>query len=336
MDLGTDYLGLRLRSPLCASASPLNADLDNLRALADCGAGAVVLPSVFEEEIAAERAEFERRTEQLSASGSAEAQSYFPADRQHALGPKRSLRLLERAKAALSIPVIASLNCITTGAWQSYARSLEQAGADALELNVYFVPADVMLSGREVEARHLEILESVRAAVRVPIAVKLSPYFSAPGAMARALVEAGANGLVLFNRFYQPDIDPATLRLSLDLELSRPAEMRLPLLWISVLCGRVPASLAATTGVDSANDVFKYLLAGADVVMTTSSLLRHGVRHMKTLVDGLGDLLAARRVASVAEIRGRLSQRAVPDPTLFERANYVRMLQGYRSPVRVR
>ncbi|HVZ34050.1 MAG TPA: dihydroorotate dehydrogenase-like protein [Polyangiaceae bacterium] len=336
MDLATDYLGLHLQSPLCASASPLNAELEHLRTLEDCGAGAVVLPSVFEEEIAAERDEFERRTVQLSASGSAEAQSYFPAYRQPVLGPQRTLRLIERAKRVLSIPVIASLNCISKGAWQSYARSLEQAGADALELNVYFVPADVTTRGSDVEARYLEILAAVRAAVRVPIAIKLSPYFSAPGAMAQALVDGGADGLVLFNRFYQPRIDIATLRLSLDLELSTPAEMRLPLLWIAVLSGRVRASLAATTGVDSAKHVLEYVLAGADVVMTTSSLLRHGITHMKTLVEGLRELLAARGVTSLAEVRGRLSQRAVPDPTLFERGNYVRILQGYRVPDGIR
>lgn len=329
MDLTSAYLGLSLSSPLVASASPLNRDLGHLRALEEHGAGAVVLPSIFEEEIAAERREIERRTEELPALGFAEAQSYFPAQTERAFGTQRYLELVRRAKEALSIPVIASMNCMALGSWVDYARSLEQAGADAIELNIYFIPADVTTSGREVEQRYLDILAAVRASVTIPLAVKLGPYFSAPGAMASALAAGGASGLVLFNRFYQPDIDPVTLRLSLDLELSSPSEIRLPLLWIALLHGRVPASLAATTGVESATEVFKYLLAGADVVMTTSALLRHGPAHLRTLRDGLTQLLAERGLDALAPIRGRMSQKNVADPTLFERANYVRMLQGY-------
>jgi len=219
---------------------------------------------------------------------------------------------------------------MTRAGWVDYARSLEEAGADAIELNIYFIPADLTLTGRDVEQRYLDILAAVRAAVKIPIAVKLSPYFSATGAMASALAAGGADALVLFNRFYQPDIDTVALRLSLDLELSTPSEIRLPLLWIAILHGRVPVSLAATTGVESANDVFKYLLVGADAVMTTSSLLRHGPRHMRTLIDGLSTLLTAREIDSVEQIRGRMSQRNLKDPTLFERANYIRMLQDYK------
>jgi len=329
MDLTTTYMGLALRSPLIASASPLNRDLGALRALEDHGAGAIVLPSIFEEEILAERREIERRTEELPASGFAEAQTYFPTYPGHGVGPERYLELVRRAKEAIAIPVIASLNGMTRAGWIDYARSLEEAGADGIELNVYFIPADLTLSGHDVEQRYLDILAAVRAAVKIPIAMKLSPYFSATGAMAGALAAGGANALVLFNRFYQPDIDTATLRLSLDLELSTPSEIRLPLLWIGILYGRVPASLAATTGVESANDVFKYLLAGADAVMTTSSLLRHGAGHMRTLVDGLAALLTAREIQSLQQIRGRMSQAKVKNPTLFERANYIRMLQDY-------
>ncbi|MGZ3449201.1 MAG: dihydroorotate dehydrogenase-like protein [Polyangiales bacterium] len=329
MELTTTYMGLALRNPLIASASPLNRDLGNLRALEDHGAGAIVLPSIFEEEILAERRELELRTEELPACGFAEAQTYFPTSTGRALAPDRYLDLVRRAKEAVAIPVIASLNCMTHGGWVDYARGLQEAGADALELNVYFIPADLTMSGHDVEQRYLDILAAVRAVVTIPIAVKIGPYFSAIGAMTCSLADGGADALVLFNRFYQPDIDTATLRLSLDLELSTPFEMRLPLLWIALLHGRVSASLAATTGVDSANDVFKYLLAGADAVMTTSSLLRHGVGHMRALLDGLSALLAAREVKSVAEIRGRMSQENVSNPTLFERANYVRMLQGY-------
>jgi dihydroorotate dehydrogenase (fumarate) len=327
-------MGLALRNPLIASASPLNRDLGNLRALEDHGAGAVVLPSIFEEEILAERREVELRTESLPASGFAEAQTYFPTYGGHGLGPERYLDLVRRAKDAVDIPVIASLNGMTHAGWVDYARSLEEAGADGIELNIYFIPADLTMSGRDVEQRYVDILAAVRAAVKLPIAVKLSPYFSAVGAMARALAEGGASALVLFNRFYQPDIDTVTLRLSLDLELSTPSEIRLPLLWIAILYGRVPASLAATTGVESANDVLKYLLAGADAVMTTSSLLRHGVDHMRTLVDGLSTLLAAREIRSLDQIRGRMSQVSVKNPTLFERANYLRMLQEYEASPR--
>ena len=236
------------------------------------------------------------------------------------------------AKTAVAIPVIASLNCVTQAGWSDYARSLQEAGADAIELNIYFIATDLAMTGRDVERRYLDILADVKASVTIPIAVKIAPYFSAMGTMARAIADGGASALVLFNRFYRPDFDITTLRLSMDLELSTPAEMRLPLLWIAVLRGRVAASLAASTGVESADDVFKYLLAGADTVMTTSSLLRHGVGHMRTLLEGLSALLAARRIDSLGEIRGRMSQRNLQNPMAFERANYIHMLQGYHLP----
>jgi dihydroorotate dehydrogenase (fumarate) len=328
MDLTTDYMGLRLRNPLIASASPLNDDIGTLRALEDHGAGAVVLPSIFEEQIVAEWREFERRT-QVPASGFAEAQTYFPTYNGYGFGPERYLDIVRRAKAAIGIPVIASLNGVSDVGWIDYARGLQQAGADAIELNIYLIPADLTITGRDVEQHYLDVLGAVKGAVSIPVAVKLAPYFSATGAMARALADGGADALVLFNRFYQPDIDIVKLRLSMSLELSTPAEMRLPLLWIAILYGRVSASLAASTGVESADDVFKYLLAGADTVMTTSSLLRHGVSHMRTLVDGLSALLAAREIDSLSEVRGRMSQQNVNNPTAFERVNYVHILQGY-------
>ena len=328
MNLTTNYMGLVLRNPLIASASPLNADLGTLRALEDYGASAVVLPSIFEEQIVAERHEFDLRTE-VPATGFAEAQTYFPTYNGYGFGPERYLDIVRRAKNAIGVPVIASLNCTTQQGWIDYARGLQQAGADAIELNVYFIPADLTMTGREVEQRYLDILATVKASVSLPVAVKIGPYFSAIGTMARALADGGADALVLFNRFYQPDIDIATLRLSMDIELSTPAEMRLPLLWIAILHGRVSASLSATTGVESADDVFKYLLAGADTVMTTSSLLRHGIGHMRTLLDGLSSLLAAREIESLDEIRGCMSQKNVKNPMAFERANYIHMLQGY-------
>lgn len=328
MDLTTSYMGLRLSNPLIASASPINGDLGTLRALEDHGAAAVVLPSLFEEQIVAERHEFELRTD-ATANGFAEALTFFPAYNGYGFGPERYLDIVRRAKEAIGIPVIASLNCTTQEGWMDYARGLQQAGADAIELNIYFIPADLAMTGREVEQRYLDILAGVKASVSLPVAIKIGPYFSAIGAMARALADDGADALVLFNRFYQPDIDIATHRLSMDLELSAPAEIRLSLLWIAILYGRVSTSLAASTGVDSADDVLKYLLAGADTVMTTSSLLRHGVGHMRTLLDGLSVLLAARGIESLNEIRGRMSQKNVKNPMAFERANYIHMLQGY-------
>jgi dihydroorotate dehydrogenase (fumarate) len=333
MDLTTSYMGLMLRNPLIASASPLNGDIDNLRALEEHGAGAVVLPSVFEEQIAAEQRELEARL-RVAATGFVEAQSYFPSPDDYGFGAERYLEIVRGAKKAVGIPVIASLNCTTPTGWADYARAIELAGADAIELNVYFIPADLTMTGDEVEHRYLDVLRVVKRATTIPVAVKLSPYFSAMGDMARQLTNAGAGALVLFNRFYQPDIDTATLRLSMEVELSTRVEMRLPLLWIAILHGRVPVSLAASTGVHSADDVLKYLLAGADTVMTTSALLRHGVAHMRSLLDGLRALLAARKVGSVAEIRGRMSQREVKDPTAFERANYINMLQGYHMGAR--
>ena len=328
MDLATRYMGLTLRNPLIASASPLNGDVTVLRALEDHGAGAVVLPSVFEEQIAAERRELEARTH-VPAIGFAEAQSYFPNYDSYGFGTERYLDIVRRAKASIAIPVIASLNCTTDAGWVEYARGLQDAGADAIELNIYFIASDPAMTGHEVEQRHLDILAAVKASVSIPVAVKIGPYFSAVGDMARALAESGADALVLFNRFYQPDIDIATLRLSMDLELSTPAEIRLPLMWIAILHGRLPVSLAASTGVESADEVFKYLLAGADTVMTTSSLLRHGVEHMRTLLDGLSALLAARGIARLDEVRGRMSRERLPEPAALERAHYIRMLQGY-------
>ena len=332
MDLSTSYMGLALRNPLIASASPSTGDLGQLRALEDHGAAAVVLPSIFEEQILAEQRELDLRT-QVPATGFAEAQSYFPEyDDGGGFGTERYIDLVQRAKSAIGIPVIASLNCMTQSGWTDYARGLQAAGADAIELNVYFIPADLTLSGREVEQRYLDILTAVKGSVSIPVAVKIGPYFSSLGAMARALVEGGADGLVLFNRFYQPDIELPALRLSLDLELSTPAEIRLPLLWLAILHGRVPASLAASTGVESADEVFKYILAGADTVMTTSALLRHGVGHMRTLLEGLRVLLEAQGLDSLEAVRGRMSQRNLKDPTAFERVNYISMLQGYHIP----
>lgn len=329
MDLTTRYMGLELKNPLVASASPLNADLGNLRRLEDAGAAAVVLPSLFEEEIEAETARWDYLTN-VSAESVAEARSFFPELASPAEGP-RYLDLIRRARAALAIPVIASLNGTTDAGWIAYARAIEQAGATALELNVHFISTDLALSGASVEQRYVDILRHVRATVSIPVAVKLGPYFSAVGHLASTMAEAGADALVLFNRFYQPDIDLVRLALTPDLGLSEPREIRLPLLWLALLSGRVPASLAATSGVATADEVVKYLLVGADVVMTTSALLRRGIDYMAVLLADLERWLAARRFGSVSQARGLMSQRNLRDPSAFERANYLATVRGRRG-----
>jgi len=327
MDLTTRYLGLSLKNPLVAGAGPLNAQLDNIRRLEDLGAAAIVLPSVFEEQIEQEQQTAEHLISNSSDSY-AEALGYFPKQVTDAIDPERYVDLVRRATAAVDIPIIASLNGVTSHGWVDYAKRMQQAGARAIELNIYFIPIDMDLSSAEVEQRYLDILAAVKAGVTIPVAVKLGPYFSAMGQMASRLDQAGADGLVLFNRFYQPDIDLTRLALSCDLELSRPYEIRLPLLWIGVLAGRIKASLAASTGVESADEVIKYLLAGADVVMTTSSLLRHGVDRIKELLAGLEHWLAARNLESPDAIRGLLRHLRVVDKGAFERVNYISTLQG--------
>jgi dihydroorotate dehydrogenase (fumarate) len=329
MRLSTRYLGLELRNPLVASASPLNSELDNIRRLEDLGAAAVVLPSVFEEQVEHEQEVIDHLvTTGIDSYG--ESLSYFPAETAYAMAPARYVEFLQRAARAVDIPIIASLNGVSDQGWLDYARQLEEAGARAIELNIYFIASDPALDGRAVEQRYLDIVRSVKQAVKLPVAVKIGPYFSAMANMALRLQDAGADGLVLFNRFYQPDIDLATLSLLRNLELSHAGEIRLPLLWISVLAGRVKASLAASTGVESADEVAKYLLAGADVVMATSALLRHGVGHLGVLLEGLKTWLAARGLDGVDRIRGKMSQRTMADPKAVERANYIRILQGYR------
>jgi dihydroorotate dehydrogenase (fumarate) len=326
MDLSTRYLGLDLPSPLVASASPLTLDLGNIRALEDAGAGAVVLPSIFQEQIEAETEETERMLG-LGADSFAEALSYFPAAHDYPLGSARYLELLRRARQAVAIPVIASLNGSTEAGWIDFAQELEEAGASAIELNLFSVPTDISRSAAEVEGAQAAIVRAVRASVAVPVAVKLSPYYSSTGHLVGQLRAAGADGFVLFNRFYQPDIDLTTLRLRRDLALSTKAEIRLPLLWIGLLAGRTDASLAASSGVEGADEVIKYLLAGADVVMTTSALLHRGIGQMRQLRAGLQAWLAAREL-TLAEMRGRMSRQRLNDPSAFERANYIRILQS--------
>jgi dihydroorotate dehydrogenase (fumarate) len=339
-DLATRYLGLDLRSPLVASASPLSGTADGVRRLADSGVGAVVLPSLFEEQLR-QQAGRDAAVAGAGADSFAESLSYFPAAASADGGPDRYLSLLERAAAGVDIPVIASLNGATTGGWTDYASALQDAGAAAIELNIYYLPGDPpppthlpvplrapFISGSDVEQRHVEILTTVKAVVTVPVAVKLSPYFSSTGEMAHRLDRAGADGLVLFNRFLQPDIDPETLTVTVRPGLSAQAEGRLPRAWIALLAGRVRACLAATTGVETAADVASYLLAGADVVMTASALLRHGPGYAGVLLGELSDWMARKGFGSVADVRGLL---AVPDGTdqaAYERAGYVTALEA--------
>jgi dihydroorotate dehydrogenase (fumarate) len=328
MNLKTQYLGLTLNSPLVASPSPPNRHVEHLKALEGYGCGAVVLPSIFEEQITREQ----EMVDALIGSGSesfGEALSYFPAETSYAFDSAEHITMVEKSAKALEIPVIASLNGVTASGWVEHARDMEAAGAAAIELNIFFVPSDISLDGRDVEKRYTDVVNAVSSAVKLPVSVKIGPYFSSTGHMAGELVKAGAKGLVMFNRFYEPDIDPVNLSVETSIDLSTPEEMRLPLLWIGVLSGRIKASLAATTGVETADDVVKYLLAGADVVMTTSALLRHGPEHMQVLNEGLSDWLTARNLTSPDDIRGKLSHANVENPEAYERANYIKVLQGY-------
>ena len=333
MDLTTRYLGLQLANPIVASASPMAGQLDSIRALEDAGAGAIVLPSLFEEQIREE----ERLLEALTGVGvdsSPEAGSYFPAAVEYNHGPAEYLDLVARARAAVAIPVIASLNGITEAGWLDYAGLIEEAGAAALELNIQRIVADPTVTGGEADLGCVRIVAAVRERVRLPLAVKLNPYFSAFGDLAHRLDRAGADGLVLFNRLYQPDIDLARLRWTNDLALSGPGEIRLGLLWLSLLTGRLErASLAASTGVEGVAEVLKYLLAGADVAMTTSALLRHGADHLRIMRMELADWLEARGFAAVADFRG-LMRHTHPDAEADAqtRLDYIRSLTGYHSP----
>ena len=330
VDLSTRYLGLPLKHPIVASASPLTGSIDSLRRLQDAGVAAVVLPSLFEEQIEHE----EMATHNLMMYGaelSPEAHGFFPEMQSYPTGPDRYLKLIGEAKQALSVPVIASLNGHTPGGWTNIARQFQDAGADAIELNVYFLAASVDDTSAEVEQRYVDLVASVTQQVGIPVAVKVAPYFSAMANMAARLHQAGAAGLVLFNRFLQPDITLDELEVAPHLVLSTSDELRLALRWIAILRGRVGASLAATGGAHTPEDVLKLLLAGADCVMLASSLLTRGPGHVEALVRGVQDWLSDREYSSVAQMKGSLSQQACPDPDAFERANYMRALQSYTS-----
>jgi dihydroorotate dehydrogenase (fumarate) len=330
VDLRTRYLGLDLKHPIVASASPLTGSIDSLKRLQDAGVAAVVLPSLFEEQI--EHDEMAAHNLMLyGAELSPEARGFFPELQNWRTGPDQYLKLIEDAKRTLAVPVIPSLNGYTPGGWTSIARQFQDAGADAIELNVYFLATGVDDSSAEVEQRYVDLVASVTQQVKLPVAVKVAPYFSAMANMASRLAKAGAKGLVLFNRFLQPDIVLDELEVAPHLVLSTPDELRLALRWIAILRGRIDASLAATGGAHSPDDVLKLLLAGADCVMVASSLLQNGTAHVATLVRGLQDWMAERDYASVAQLKGSLSQQSCPDPAAFERANYMKALRSYTS-----
>ena len=333
VDLRTRYLGLDLRSPIVASASPLTGEPASARLLEQAGAAAIVLPSLFEEELLFEDMEINRSLE-AGTDSFAEALDYFPNIESFAGAGDRYLERLRQIKAKAGIPVIASLNATTAGGWVRYAKLMEDAGADALELNLYHVAADPARSAADVEAADLALVAAVRTSVRIPLAVKLSPYYSSMANVARHVIDAGADGLVLFNRFYQPDLDLDTLEVVARLDLSQSWELRLPLRWIAILRPQLgpKASLAATSGVGSATDVVKALMVGADVAMMTSAILRNGPDKIRTVEAGLRTWMSENEYESVSQLCGSASSAAVEDPSAFERANYMRTLRSWSAP----
>ena len=328
MDLTTNYLGLKLRTPLVPSASPLSEEIDNIKKMEDAGAAAVVLYSLFEEQLLRDRAELARNLEQGTESF-AEALSYFPKSDDYRLGPEEYLKHITKAKKALRIPIIASLNGSSAGGWTHYAKLIQQAGADALELNIYQIPTDAGVSAEKIEQSYLDILKAVKSEVTIPVAVKLSPFFTNFANVAKRLDKAGANGLVLFNRFYQPDIDLDTLEVKPNILLSTPMAMRLPLRWIAILYGRLHANLAATSGIHRGTDALKVLMAGADVTMLCSVLIRHGVQHISVIESEMTAWMKEHEYESVSQLKGSLSQKKCPAPSEFERAQYLRALSSY-------
>jgi dihydroorotate dehydrogenase (fumarate) len=327
-DLRTEYMGLKLDNPLVAAASPLSGTLDGLLALEEAGASAVVLQSLFEEQIKHHELQIDTILESFTDSF-AEARDFFPSLDNYNTGPESYLRLVEQAKEKLSIPVIASLNGVSRGGWTRHARLIEQAGADALELNIYFVAANARTTSAEVEARYVELVSDIAGAISIPLAIKVGPYFSSMANMAMRLAAAGAQGLVLFNRFLYPDISLTRMKVVPTLHLSSSEEALMPLRWIAILSGQLAISLAASSGIQSAQDVAKLLLAGADVTMMASALLRRGPNHLRHVIAGLSAWLDEHEYASVREMRGSMSQAASPDPGAFERANYMRSLVDF-------
>ncbi len=332
IDLSTTYLGLRLRTPLVASASPLSQEIDGIRRLEDAGASAVVLYSLFEEQLRQESFELEQHLTEGTDSF-AEASSFFPQPDEFRLGPEGYLNHIRKAKKAVSVPIIASLNGTTVGGWTQYAKLIQEAGADALECNIYTIPTDPELSSNAVEQQYIDILRAVKSVVTIPVAIKLSPFFSNMANMARRLDDASANGLVLFNRFYQPDVNLDELEIEPNVLLSTPQALRLPLTWIGILYGRIGASLAATSGVHGPEDVIKLLMVGADVTMLCSTLLRNGIGHLERIEKGVLEWMEKHEYESVQQMKGSMSQIRCPNPSAFERAQYMKAVKSVKHVV---
>ena len=328
VDLTTTYLGLKLKNPLVASPSPLSEKVDNVKRMEQAGISAVVMYSLFEEQIIHESLELDyflnRGTESF-----AEALTYFPDVGRYSLTPDKYIGALEKTKLAVNIPVMGSLNGVSTGGWVEYAHKIQEAGADALELNLYYLPTDVNLTSTQIEDNYLTLVNDIRAEVKIPLAVKLAPFFTALPNFANRLVEAGANGLVLFNRFYQPDMDLENLEVVPNLVLSNSDDLRLPLRWIAILYGKVKADLALTSGVHTPEDAIKAIMAGANVAMSTSALLKRGTQAIQQILTGMEEWMIAHEYKSVQQMHGSMSQGAVADPAAFERANYMKVLNSF-------
>ncbi len=328
MDLTTTYLGLKLKNPLVASSSPMMQDVDAVRRLEDCGASAIIMHSLFEEQINVESTYLDTHLSQHE-DHYAEAVSYFPEMGEYKLGPEAYLEHIQALKNAVDIPIMGSLNGISKGGWTACAKQMEEAGADALELNMYFIPTDPSVAGPEIEAMYVDLMRDVRAHVKIPIAVKLSPFFSAPINMCHQLEEAGADGVVLFNRFYQPDFDLEELEVVPNLVLSTAQELRLRLRWAAILFGQIKGSIGITGGVHHSFEALKCVMAGADVAMMTSALLRNGIDHLETMLEGMRIWMEEHEYESVAQMKGSMSQQKVAEPAAFERANYLKVLSSY-------
>lgn len=327
IDLSTDYLGLKLRTPLVPSASPLSQEIGTIRRLEDAGASAVVLYSLFEEQLRQEMVELDHHLSAATESFS-ESLSFFPHASEFRLGPEGYLEHIRKTKEAVKIPIIASLNGATVSGWTKFAKAIEEAGADALECNIYYIPTDPDLKSADVEQAYIDIVWAVKSAVSIPVAVKLSPFFSNLANMAKRLDGAGADGLVLFNRFYQPDIDLNELEVRPNVLLSTPQALRLPLTWIGILYGRLQASLAASSGVHDPQDAIKLLMVGANVTMLCSALLRNGVNHIRHMERGITEWMEQHEYESVQQMQGSMSQVRCPDPSAFERAQYMRAVKS--------
>jgi dihydroorotate dehydrogenase (fumarate) len=331
MDLSTEYLGLKLRTPIVPSASPLSEDVSTIKRLEDAGASAVVLFSLFEEELLRDQLSIDTSLA-MTENVSAEAITGFAGlEAEFRLGPEGYLNHIRKAKEAVGIPIIASLNGRSVGGWTNYAKQIQQAGADAIELNIYNIPTDTAVSGATIEQTYLDILKAVKAAVSIPVAVKLSPFFSNMASVAKKLDDGGANSLVLFNRFYQPDIDLEELEVKPNLLLSTPQAMRLPLTWVGILYGRIKADLAATGGIHTAQDALKMLMAGSRVTMMCSALLQNGINHLSTVEKGMVLWMEEHEYESVKQMQGSISQLKAADPSAFERAQYIKTIKGFKN-----